>query len=69
MMTRQRAAELMEIEKTCVLRQGDISKCDRRCEECDLVQDSDEIVEAYNLAIEALKTASIHIGHVGTLNM
>ncbi len=51
-----RAAELMKIEAECVKRQ-DTPLCNRDecgCQCCDLVQDADEILEAYGLAIEAI---------------
>lgn len=50
------AMKIMKIEKECVLRQ-DTPKCNRDtcgCQCCDLIQDADEVVEAYELAIQAL---------------
>lgn len=61
-MNLERVKELMEIERECVSR-GDL--CDRDCKNCELVQETRELLEAYKivileledriLAIEALK--------------
>ena len=45
-MTIKRALELMQIEKECVSR-GDT--CGRDCGNCELVQDTDELLEAYDI--------------------
>lgn len=50
----ERAIELMKNEKACVLRQ-DSPECNRDscgCQCCDLVVETDEILEAYDLIIE-----------------
>lgn len=55
-MTNERAVELLKIEKECILRQ-DTSMCNRDtcgCQCCDLVQDSEDILAAYDMAISAL---------------
>lgn len=44
----QRVKELMEIERECVTRG---SECDRDCGNCELVQDADELIEAFNIVI------------------
>lgn len=49
----ERAYDLMDIEQRCVLRASD-KRCDRDCEKCDLVQDSKELVAAYEYAKMAL---------------
>ena len=50
------AVKLMQIEKKCIIRQIPASPtCDRRCEACDLVQDTDTLLEAYDCAIDAMK--------------
>lgn len=49
----ERAYSLMDIEQRCVLRASD-KRCDRDCEKCDLVQDSKELVAAYEYAKMAL---------------
>ena len=45
-----RAIELMEIERECVSRD-----CDRDCQNCDISQDRDELLEAYGEVIAATK--------------
>ena len=44
------AIKVIEVERECVGRQ-----CDRDCGRCDLVMEMEEILEAYNTAISALK--------------
>lgn len=46
-----RAAQLMAIERQCVIR---AKECDRNCGECELVQDDTELIEAFSLAHDAL---------------
>ena len=70
-MTNEEAARIMAIEKECVLRQ-DTDKCNREscgCQCCDLIQETKDVLEAYDKAIVALKTESVHIGNVDTLNI
>ena len=50
-MTIERAQELMLIEKQCVIR---AKHCDRQCDKCDLVQDDEELRDAYDLVYDAL---------------
>ena len=52
-MTNERAIEVLRTKKKCVLR--NIRGCDRNCEFCDLVLPDDDILTAFNMAIEALK--------------
>lgn len=52
-MTNERAAELIKNEMRCVRRAND-NFCDRDCEKCDLVVETEEILHAYRKAIEAL---------------
>ncbi len=62
----EKAMKLMKIEKECVLRQ-DTDKCNRDecgCQCCDLVQDPDEIVEAYDVAIDCMKFAQTMINTI-----
>lgn len=47
----RRAVELMHTELACVSRE-----CDRHCENCDLVQDRDELIAAFHEAIRVLET-------------
>lgn len=44
----KRIKELMEFEQNCVVRGA---TCDRNCGKCDLVQDSDELIQAYTAVI------------------
>ena len=53
-MTKDRAIEIIKTERLCVLKNENKS-CDRDCAKCDLVMETDEIIEAYNMAVEALK--------------
>lgn len=52
-MTAERAIKVIQTEKKCVLR--NIRGCDRECGKCDLVLPDDEILTAYDMAIELLK--------------
>lgn len=49
----RRTTELMHTELACVSRE-----CDRHCENCDLVQDRDELIAAFNEAIRVLETVA-----------
>lgn len=53
-MTVQRMVELLEIEHECMLR-GSHGDCDRKCEDCELVQDDDELHEMYTNVIEMVR--------------
>lgn len=53
-MTIQRMIELLEAEHQCMLRNSH-GDCDRKCEDCDLVQDDSELHEMYTDVIFALK--------------
>jgi len=58
-MTREKAIDIIKAEKECVCRQGRTGECcrdDLGCGACDLVQEDVDIVEAYDMAIEVLKT-------------
>lgn len=44
--------KVLTTERECIKRQGDLSKCDRRCGECDLCLADDEILEVYDFLIE-----------------
>lgn len=54
-MTKDRALELLKIEHECVLRNE--NGCDRDCANCDLVQETDELLEMYKFVIEFLNHA------------
>ena len=45
-MTLNRMIELLKIEHECMLRASH-DDCDRHCEDCDIVQDDDELHEMY----------------------
>ena len=47
----ERALDLLKIEKMCVSKSD---TCDRKCSNCALVQDSDELLDMYNFAINCL---------------
>ena len=51
-MTIQRMIELLAYERKCV---ESANECDRNCAECNLVQDTDELLEMYNSVITLLK--------------
>lgn len=54
----KRVKELMEIERECVIRG---STCDRDCGKCDLVQDTEELLEAYKIVILELEERMLAI--------
>lgn len=49
----ERAVRVLETEAECVRRQGS-PKCDRKCENCDLLMETSEILEGYQIAIDTL---------------
>lgn len=53
-MTAERMVELLEAEHQCMLRasHGD---CDRKCQDCDLVQDDGELHEMYTNVIAIVR--------------
>jgi len=53
-METKRIIELLEIEHECMLK-GSHGDCDRKCEDCELVQDDWELHEMYTDAIALLK--------------
>lgn len=57
-MNREEAIDIIRAERECVYRQGRTGECcrdDMGCGACDLVQEDTNIIEAYDMAIEALK--------------
>lgn len=50
----RRTIELMRAELACISR----DECDRHCENCDLVQDVDELIVAFNEVIKFLETVT-----------
>ena len=53
-MTLERMIELLNIEHECMLRNSH-GDCDRKCEDCDLVQDDGELHEMYMDCIGLMK--------------
>ena len=47
----ERALELLKIEKKCISKSD---TCDRKCSNCALVQDSEELLDMYNFVINCL---------------
>lgn len=54
-MTNARAIEILKIEKECIIR-NEIG-CDRKCEKCNLVQTTDELIAMYDLVIKKMKSS------------
>lgn len=54
-MTLKRALELMKIEKQCIER-NEKNECNRECEVCDLLQNTEELIEAYKIIIHFVST-------------
>lgn len=52
-MTIHRVLELLRIELECIKRNNG-SSCDRNCSQCDLVQDSQELIDCYETAIQII---------------
>ena len=52
-MTVKEAAGAIKFEKACVLRQ-DTPQCHRDCKKCDLLLPTENVLTAYDMAIEAL---------------
>lgn len=48
--------KVLKTERECIVRQSDLSKCDRRCGECDLCLSDEEILEVYDFLIEGYET-------------
>lgn len=65
----RRTIELMRTELACVSR----NECDRHCENCDLVQDVDELIVAFNEVIKFLETVTNAVqlpeGHGNMIDM
>lgn len=51
-MTKERAIEIIQTEKKCVAR---ANICDRDCANCHLVLPEEDILTAYDMAINALE--------------
>lgn len=60
-MNNKEAAQIMRIEQACVLRQ-DTDQCNRDelgCQCCDLIQKTEDVLEAYDKAFAALMKPDI----------
>ena len=53
-MTNEEAKRIIEIEKSCVMR-NEGRQCDRDCGKCDLVLDTFSIIEAYNFVLKTIE--------------
>ena len=51
-MAKERMIELLAFERKCVELAGE---CDRNCAECNLVQDTNELLEMYNAVIDLIR--------------
>lgn len=49
-----RVKELMETERKCI-HKNEAGICDRDCAACELVQDSEELLKAYDFVIKMLQ--------------
>jgi hypothetical protein len=49
-MTKNEVIRILKIERECISRD-----CDRNCSECDLVQEQETLLDAYNSAIALLE--------------
>lgn len=52
-MTKWEAVGVLKFEKACVLRQ-DTPRCDRDCGKCDLLLPTEDVLQAYDMAVEVL---------------
>ena len=58
-MTIDKAMEIIKNEQKCVLKAT--AGCDRDCGRCELLRDSNDIVEAYDIALNAMFLSSLVI--------
>ena len=56
----ERAREILETERECVER-NDGTNCDRVCANCDLLLPAEEILKAYDTAIEYCREKEVMI--------
>ena len=59
----KKAKKIMEVELECVLRQ-DTPKCNRDtcgCQCCDLIQETEDVVAAYNFVLSVLDLYDVQI--------
>ena len=63
-MNMTRVVEILKIEKECVERQGTLACPNRDCGNCDLLLPTDEVLTAYDTAIDVLNgMIGEHDGH------
>lgn len=55
-MTLERMVHLLKIELECLQRNKFGIGCDRNCETCDIVQDTNELITMYKSVIDLLQT-------------
>lgn len=55
-MTHELATRIMENEYSCVIRAS--NGCDRKCEKCDLLLPTDQVMDAYEYVLECLHKTS-----------
>ena len=65
-MTNERAIEVINTEKKCVLR--NMRGCTRDCAHCDLVLPEDDILFAYDMAIRALGSRIVPVENTVSLD-
>lgn len=65
-MTNERAIEVINTEKKCVLRNR--RGCTRDCAHCDLVLPEDDILLAYDMAIRALGSRIVPVENTVSLD-
>lgn len=63
-MTSEQILKVLKNERESIARQGDISKCDRRCGECDLCLSDEEILAVYDHLIRLCETEAIVIADI-----
>lgn len=57
-MTNKEISGVIKFEKACVMRQEG-NGCDRKCERCVLLLPTEDVIEAYNKAIEVFETGTL----------
>lgn len=55
------AVDIMLVEQECVIR-NDNGNCDRQCQNCDLLRDTEKILHAYTMALASLKMIKKTLG-------
>lgn len=68
-MTDQRALELLKIERECICRNSARVQCDRECEKCDLVQETDELIAMYDHVISNIEQDAFTQGYEAAIQV